>query len=81
MNEVTLKEAELNLEQLVKKVLADKEPTAIVLERGARVVVVPFDEYKSWQETAERLWNSVGGDSGGWKWNREEAYDRPILRR
>jgi hypothetical protein len=24
----------------------------------------------------DRLWNEVVGDSGGWKWNREEAYDR-----
>ena len=29
----------------------------------------------------ERLWHEEEGDSGGWKWNREEAYDRPVLRR
>jgi CRISPR/Cas system-associated protein Csm6 len=28
----------------------------------------------------ERLWNEEEGDSGGWAWNREEAYDRPVLR-
>lgn len=80
MNEVTLKEAELNLEQLCKKVLADKEPMIIVLENGARVVAMPLDEYNSWKETAEHAWKSVEGNSGGWKWNREEAYDRPIFR-
>jgi hypothetical protein len=25
----------------------------------------------------DRLWNEVVGDSGGWTWNREEAYDCP----
>lgn len=29
----------------------------------------------------ERLWNEEEGDSRGWKWNREEIYDRPVLRR
>ena len=28
----------------------------------------------------ERLWTEQGGRSGGWKWNREEVYDRPVLR-
>jgi hypothetical protein len=28
----------------------------------------------------DRLWNEEVGDSGGWTWNREEAYDRPVLR-
>jgi hypothetical protein len=28
----------------------------------------------------DRLWNEEEGDSGGWTWNREEAYDRPLLR-
>jgi succinate dehydrogenase flavin-adding protein (antitoxin of CptAB toxin-antitoxin module) len=28
----------------------------------------------------DRLWNEEEGDSVGWTWNREEAYDRPVLR-
>jgi Family of unknown function (DUF6364) len=28
----------------------------------------------------EILWEEEKGDSGGWKWNREELYDRPVLR-
>ena len=28
-----------------------------------------------------RLWQEEEGDSGGWKWNREEIYDRPVFRR
>ena len=27
-----------------------------------------------------RLWQEEQGNSGGWKWNREELYDRPVLR-
>ena len=29
----------------------------------------------------ERLWTEQEGRSGGWKWNREEVYDRPVLHR
>jgi uncharacterized protein DUF6364 len=29
----------------------------------------------------QRLWDEEEGDSGGWKWNRDEIYDRPVLRR
>lgn len=29
----------------------------------------------------EQAWQEEEGDSGGWKWNREEAYDRPLLHR
>jgi len=29
----------------------------------------------------ERLWKEGKGHSGGRKWNREELYDRPVLRR
>jgi hypothetical protein len=34
------------------------------------------------QRTAEldRLWSEDEGDSHGWTWSREEAYDRPVLR-
>lgn len=28
----------------------------------------------------ERLWSEEEGDSSGWEWNREEVYDRPVLR-
>lgn len=32
-------------------------------------------------EQLEQLWSEQSGRSGGWKWNREELYDRPVLRR
>lgn len=27
-----------------------------------------------------QLWNDSGGDSRGWKWNREELHERSLLR-
>ena len=32
-------------------------------------------------EQLERLWSEHEGRSGGWKWNRDDVYDRPVLRR
>jgi hypothetical protein len=29
----------------------------------------------------ERLWKEHEGRSGGWKWNRDDVYDRPVLGR
>jgi hypothetical protein len=29
----------------------------------------------------DRAWSEDEGDSGGWTWNREEIYDRAVLRR
>ncbi len=55
MNAVTLKEAKRDLEQLVEQVLAGAEPTIVVTEEGKRVVLLPLDEYKSWEETAYLL--------------------------
>ncbi|HEV7785606.1 MAG TPA: type II toxin-antitoxin system prevent-host-death family antitoxin [Thermoanaerobaculia bacterium] len=62
MNAVTLKSASLNLEQLVEQVIADAESTIVVTESGARVVLVPFDEYNSWKETHYLLSNPANAD-------------------
>ena len=32
-------------------------------------------------ERIEHLWSEQSGRSGGWTWNREELYDRSVLRR
>lgn len=29
----------------------------------------------------DRAWAEAEGTSGGWRWNREEIYDRPVLHR
>ena len=49
MNAVTLKEAKLSLEQLVEQVLADAAPTIILSESGAKIVLMPLDDYNSWR--------------------------------
>jgi antitoxin YefM len=57
MHAVTLKEAKRDLERLLTQVLDDAEPTIVVLETGQQVVMVPLDEYTSWQETRYLLAN------------------------
>jgi antitoxin YefM len=62
MNAVTLKDAKLNLEQLVEKVIADAEPTIIVTESGEQVVFLSLDEYNSWKETLYLLSNPANAE-------------------
>lgn len=62
MNAVTLKEAKLNLEQLVEQVIADAEATIVVTESGDKVVLLPLDEYNSWKETLYLLANPANAD-------------------
>lgn len=62
MNAVTLKEAKLNLEELVEKVIADAEPTIVVTESGEQVVFLPLDEYNSWKETFYLLSNPANAE-------------------
>ena len=62
MNAITLKEAKLNLEQVVEKVIANAEPTIIVTESGEQVVFLPLDEYNSWRETLYLLANPVNAE-------------------
>jgi antitoxin YefM len=57
MHAVTLKEAKRNLERLLTQVLDDAEPAIVVLDTGQQVVMVPLDEYTSWQETRYLLAN------------------------
>lgn len=74
MNAVTLKDAKLNLEQLVAKVIASAEPTIVVTESGEKAVFLPLDEYNSWKETlylltipanAEHLQKSIAEAQAG----------------
>lgn len=62
MNAVTLKQAKLNLEEVVARVLADAEPTIVVTESGEQVVVLPFGEYDSWKETLYLLSNPANAE-------------------
>jgi antitoxin YefM len=62
MNAVTLKAAKRNLEQLIKQVIADAEPTIVITESGDQVVFLPLDEYNSWKETLYLLSNPANAD-------------------
>jgi len=66
---VTLDEASRNLEGLVSRVIEDAEPAIVITNGGQQVVVLPLDDYNSWQETryllsnpanAARLAQSIG---------------------
>ena len=46
MNAVTLKDAKLNLEELVEQVIADAEATIILTKSGDKAVVLPLDQFE-----------------------------------
>jgi antitoxin YefM len=51
MQAVTLKDAKKNLPRLVEQVLEDAEPRIVVTDQGGQVVMMPLDEFNSWNET------------------------------
>ena len=55
MNAVTVNEAKQNLEHLIEKVVEDAEPAILCTDSGARVVLMPLDEFNSWKETVYLL--------------------------
>ena len=57
MQAITLKSAKRNLPKLVEQVLADAEARIVVTDAGQQVVVMPLDEFNSWQETLHLLSN------------------------
>jgi antitoxin YefM len=59
---VTLREANLKLEELVQQVLADGETWILVTESGDRVVILPLEEYNSWKETLYLLRDPSNAD-------------------
>ena len=57
MNAVTLADAKENFERLIEQVIEDAEPTILCTEKGDKVVLVPLDEFNSWNETLYLLSN------------------------
>jgi antitoxin YefM len=51
MRAVTLTDAKRNLESVFMQVLDDAEPTVVVGENGRQVVMMPLDDFNTWQET------------------------------
>jgi antitoxin YefM len=62
MNAVSLKDAKLHLEELVERVIADAEPTIVLMESGEQAVLLPLNEYNSWKETLYLLSNPANAD-------------------
>ncbi len=74
MQAVSYAEASENLEAMIAKVVADRAPLAITLERGEGAVLVSASEWASIDETlyllrsprnAERLLDAVRGFEAG----------------
>ena len=51
MDSVMVSEAQKNLKQLIERVIEDVEPTIVCTDTGQQVVLLPLDEFNSWQET------------------------------
>jgi antitoxin YefM len=62
MRAISLKDAKKNLPRLVEQVLADAEPRIVVTDKGDQVVVMPLDDYNSWQETHYLLSNQANAN-------------------
>jgi antitoxin YefM len=55
MNAVPLDHVKQDFEGLVDRVLADAEPIIVETTGGRQVVVMPMEDFASWQETAYLL--------------------------
>jgi antitoxin YefM len=80
MNAITLKQAETNLRNIVRRILDNVEPTVVVTESGESVVILSLSEYNAWQETlyllstpanAEHLRRSIAEHKAGYTTKRE----------
>ncbi len=57
MKAATTAEQCQNLDDLIAEVVADAEPTLLSNRQGNHAVLMPLDEYNSWQETLYLLSN------------------------
>ncbi|MFC1974953.1 type II toxin-antitoxin system Phd/YefM family antitoxin [Chloroflexota bacterium] len=62
MNAVTINEAKANLDQIIEQVISDMEPTIICTDTGQQIVLLPIDEFNSWQETLYLLSNPFNAE-------------------
>ena len=62
MNAVTLNYAQQNLEQIIEQVISDVEPTIICTDTNQRIVLLPLDEFNSWEETRYLLSNPANAE-------------------
>ena len=62
MYAVTEKDAQQNLGRLIRRVVADVEPTIVIGDEGDRIVLVALDEFNAWQETLYLLSSPANAD-------------------
>lgn len=62
MHAVTEKDAQRNLGKLIRRVVADVEPTIVIGDDGDQIVLVPLDEFNAWQETLYLLSSPTNAD-------------------
>ena len=55
MHTVTFDQANQDFAAVIARVLSNAEPTVVNTPTGESVVVLPFDDFESWQETAYLL--------------------------
>lgn len=80
MKTLTAKEAQINLDKLIARIVDDVEPTIVSTESGQSVVMLSLDEFNAWQETlyllstpanAEHLRNSIAEDKDNYRTEKE----------
>ncbi|NER34631.1 MAG: type II toxin-antitoxin system prevent-host-death family antitoxin [Oscillatoria sp. SIO1A7] len=57
MKAITSKQAKQELDEIIDRVSLDVEPTILCSVRGTQAVLMPLDEFNSWQETLYLLSN------------------------
>lgn len=62
MDAVTEEDAQKNLGRLIRRVVADAEPTIVIGDEGDRIVLMPQDEFNAWQETLYLLSSPANAD-------------------
>jgi antitoxin YefM len=62
MRAITSAEAKEDLDRLIAQVIADAEPAVVITDAGQQVVVLPIDEFNSWQETRYLLVNPFNAE-------------------
>ncbi len=51
MKATSTAELRQDLDELIAEVVSDAEPTLLSSRQGHQAVLLPFDDFKSWQET------------------------------
>lgn len=62
MNAITVNQAKQRLNDLMKQVISDAEPTIICSDKGEKTVLMSLDEFNSWQETLYLLFNPANAE-------------------